>query len=304
MALVGSDVSFERSSELIWETTGIVISDNSIQQISESVGKELREYEKEQRGKGLLNNVGRTGVKRRIYMEADGGRVPLRESWREVKLGCCFEGEKSPEGGQRGQTRYFGGIYDNLSEFITLWRNEAMYFGVNQEGVELIILRDGAEWIGNQAFEEFPGAVQILDFYHAVEHLGEVAKIVFGEGSEEGKKWVEKFGQRLKEGRLEEVISELEGIRKKKRGAGRVIEQTIAYYQKNASQMEYDKYLEKGYFIGSGVIESGCRHLSNQRLKISGARWIKDNANDILSIRLARANKTWDSYWARFRKSA
>jgi hypothetical protein len=306
MSLVGSECPFERAGDLLSELAGIVVSDDSIQRIIQEVGPGIAAREKQERGERQLAHLGKLTGPQRLYMEVDGGRVPLRASWREVKLGCIFEGRPSASaelGDEKGVVRYFGGIYDELDEFINLWRQEAWAAGVRQ-AAQLIMLGDGAEWIWHRLAELFPQAIQILDYYHALEHAGLVALALYGEETAENKKWMEHIGEKLKGGKVQEVIQELEQLHRNNRKGRPLIKETINYYQNNAHRMEYDKYLAAGYFIGSGVIESACQHLSNQRLKIAGARWDKDYANNVLQIRIAWKNGTWRKYWEGHRKSA
>lgn len=303
ISLLGSEGSFESGAELLWAVTGLEVSGKSVERITEKIGRELEGEQRKERGQRQMEAEVGGDITKRVYMEVDGGKVPMREGWREVKLGAIFEGEESERGDIRGETRYFGAVHDELEEFVREWKEEAAGMGVKKRE-EVIVLADGADWIWNKVSEEFPEAVQILDFYHAVAHAGEVARARWGEGSRQGKEWVAKTKKRLKEGKLGKVINELKRLGRAGRPYSEIANQTAKYYEKNAHRMEYKRYRKAGCFIGSGVVESACKHIANQRLKIAGARWKKDNANDVLRIRIIRANGTWANYWQRYRRSA
>lgn len=302
IAALGSEGSFDRAAELLWEVSGIEVSDKSVERVTEKVGRELEQVQQDEREERQLQMETRAEGPRRLYLEVDGGRVPTRDGWREVKLGAVFEGNEGLEGDERGETRYFGGVHDELEGFIREWRQEAEGAGA-KKAKEVVGIGDGADWIWNRLSEEIPQAKQILDFYHAMEHAGAVARARWEEGSEEAKRWVEQVAERLNGGKLCVVLDELECLAREKRSYSPVARETLEYYRKNAHRMEYDRYRREGCFIGSGVIESACKHLSNQRLKIAGARWNKDKANDVLRIRIFRGNKQWENYWKRYRKS-
>jgi hypothetical protein len=166
------------------------------------------------------------------------------------------------------------------------------------ENPEVVVIADGAHWIWNEADKNLPeNRVEIIDFYHASEKLWGVAKLAFGEESPQAKAWAETQAHQLKRGKFDQVLKALESLRIKGKEAKAVQRQTIGYFKTNERRMRYGEFRKKGYFIGSGVVESSCKHLVASRLKQAGMRWTKKGAQSILQLRLACLNQRWDHLW-------
>ena len=150
-----------------------------------------------------------------------------------------------------------------------------------------IILADGAKWIWNWAEDYHPEAVQILDYYHAVGKLGTYAALQYSD-KQQRKEWMEKQTHLLEEGEVQKVISLL----KESHGSSKEVEKAradvVRYYENNQSRMHYKHYLQQGYLIGSGAIESAHRNVVQQRLKLSGQRWSIKGAQQILNLRACK----------------
>ena len=138
---------------------------------------------------------------------------------------------------------------------------------------QVIVLGDGAPWIGGIAEEHFPSAVQIVDLYHAREHLASVSKMVYGQGTVAAKRWAAARCQELDAGRVEAVVTALKKLHPRGPEAQHEVRKAIAYFQTNAHRMRYAEFRRRGFFVGSGVVEAGCKTLIGLRLKQSGMQW-------------------------------
>lgn len=163
---------------------------------------------------------------------------------------------------------------------------------------EVVVIGDGAAWIWNLADEHFPGATEIVDYMHAKTHLYQVAKHAFGEDDTEAiETWVETTQTPLYNAETAEVVARLRALGTQNPDIADTLEREVGYFQKHAHRMQYRTFDEKGYQIGSGVIESACKHVVAERCKQAGMRWSTPGINAILFWRCLLKNGTWDTYW-------
>ena len=140
-------------------------------------------------------------------------------------------------------------------------------------------------WIWKQARENFPRCIEILDFYHATEHLGEIVRAWYGADSPAADKWLEERKIDFLEGRFERVMKSIRAWRPVEPEHAKLKGENIGYFTRNRHRMRYDEYLAKGLHIGSGIAESSCKCLVQARLKQSGMRWSQDGAASMLQLR-------------------
>lgn len=146
----------------------------------------------------------------------------------------------------------------------------------------------------------FPGSSLILDIMHANEYLWEAATALVGEAEDKRTRWLRPKLVQLLEGKISEVIGELEAAAaapRRTRSQRKVLERTIGYYRRNQPYMRYDHYLAQGWPIGTGVVEGACGHLFKDRMEQGGMRWTQEGAQAILDLRAVRLNGDWDAYW-------
>ncbi len=136
----------------------------------------------------------------------------------------------------------------------------------------VVIVGDGAEWIWNRA-TWFIHRCEILDFWHALEHAWDFARLRYGEGSQQADQWVHQIACDLKTGKVQQVITRLKRLRPKSPQLRESLDSLIHYYSENASRMHYDEYLRLGYGIGSGAVESAHKQVVHARLRQAGMRW-------------------------------
>jgi hypothetical protein len=231
-----------------------------------------------------------------LYISMDGTTVHVEEEgWRELRLGALYTTRLShsvrrPEQVEiRSEAVSFYTDFDDAETFGNYLWLEAVRRGV-QHTSEVVVLGDGAHWIWRLAEEHFPQATQILDWYHATVYVWNCAHALYGEGSEEAKAWASLRLDELWNGQLPTLLAHLNPLALKHKA----VRDTLTYFKHNQQRMDYPAYRAKGYQIGSGTIESGCKHLVAQRLDQAGMIWSLDGARFVAKVRARIKSRRWD----------
>lgn len=245
---------------------------------------------------------GQNTVQEVLYGMFDGGQFPYDDGYHEVKIGRIFRSSQIISGGQSvdNQSENHRNRVIN-SEYLMQeghYKNFVAPYGELMDAQQtmypqarLVFLTDGAEWMRKWVEQRYPDALHILDFYHAYEYLCDFAKHLIKNCAKREEK-LQSWKAQLKNGEVMQIISDLETYRKHQEEKVRTeVEILLTYYQNNKHRMDYKTYLEKGYLIGSGAIESAVRNVAQQRCKLSGQRWNK-GLQVVLNIRaLYRSGK-------------
>lgn len=219
-----------------------------------------------------------------------------RDCWKEVKLARLVNEKHIVKGISKNRN------YVSRSEYVVHLGEAETFFAILREtisrysGKNLIFICDGAKWIWNWIEDTYPKATQILDFFHAKQHLCDVAKIYISD-QEDRKEWVAEQERRIMNDNVEEVLEELEDIRMNGSGGKTLekeIEKLINYFTDHRDRMRYKTYQNAGLEIGSGAVESAHRTIIQQRAKLSGQRWTSTGVQGILSLRAAYLGGNWD----------
>jgi len=238
----------------------------------------------------------------RLYGAIDATKVHIRgeddHPWRDLKVGAWFEARgtppKSPDGEWRIQAEnifYYTDICPASVFGSLMWATGVHHHA--QLARELIILGDGAEWIWNLVDEHFPGAVQILDWFHASEYLMPVAKAAFSAEKAQND-WVSQTKQALWDGMINEVITAcLDLVRIEDSSDPAFV--AARYFDQNRQRINYPAYRQQGYQIGSGTIESAAKQIGMMRMKVAGAIWNEDSARKVAKARAAYLSNEWDT---------
>jgi len=231
-----------------------------------------------------------------VYAEVDGGMIFTREDgWSEVKVGRIFKASDCMKmGEERGWIKHsqYEAWLGGHKQFTKRFEEHLDYYHNLKD--RLVFVNDGAVWIRNWIEDAYPEAIQILDWFHAKEHLCKFAELYLPDKNKRDK-WVEKQSDLLYESNVEKVISTLKKLKglSKNQDDGRV--QLLNYYISNKNRMDYKRYRSIGAgIIGSGAIEAAHRSLVQKRMKLSGQRWKKKGAQNMLAIRVARLSDQWD----------
>lgn len=296
MALMASSEPFGEATKRLGELTGVSVSAKETQLESEEIGKEVGlqgDAEVEafwSQEKDIEPEVPAS----RLYITADGTIVSTDEDGKEAKIGSVYETPLAKDA-VATDIRYTGGFH-KAEHFGKKLYVLALKRGL-KTALEVIFIGDGAKWIWKLADYHFPEAVQIVDWYHAEERLWDIGRTVFGEGTEATTEWVQQQLKRLMEGNVEEVMASLSELSVSNADVTQKIDENITYFTNNRDRMRYDEYTRKGYHIGSGTVESACKHIVGQRLKQAGMRWSVVGADAILQLRILWKNDEWSKFW-------
>ena len=230
-----------------------------------------------------------------FYITCDGLKVNTLEGWKEPKLGAIFRAQPNLEGKPiRGPTRYVAHLEPAESFGQRLWQL-AEALGLRQAR-RVTVLGDGAPWIWNLANSFFPEAIQIVDYYHAVEHLGDLAKALWGDGAAETKRWTESAKTLLWHGKIAALLGRLKRLAPTRSVLRELVRKSVGYFTENRPRMRYDRFRSMGLFIGSGVVAAGCKSVVDFRFKQSGMRWCQEGLLRLLHLRLCILNGDWDAF--------
>jgi hypothetical protein len=314
MARVGGKEAFDEGRRDLEELAGIFVTTKAVERIAECVGEEIDAVAQRERKAALSGKIVQIRPIPWMYVEMDGTGVPMvpretegrqgkdetgRAKTRELKLGCVFTQTGVDEEGMPvrdvGSTSYVGAI-ENAEEFGHRIFTEAIRRG-SRFAKQIVVLGDGAPWIWNLAAMHFPSAIEIVDLYHAREHLSELAKVVYGPGCCEEKQWAEGRIKNLDDGNVEAVLSAMVRLQPRTDAVKDEVRKAIGYFQTNAARMRYSHFRSEGLFVGSGVIEAGCKTIAGSRLKQSGMQWTVRGANAIIALRCCDLSGRWEQYW-------
>lgn len=316
MSRLGGKEAFAAGREDLEELAGVVVTSKQVERVAEAMGVEVEAMQVEERKSlpAVSDKVVPLKVVPKLYIAYDGTGVPVvpRETegrtgkgpdgqakTREAKLGCVFTQTRVNDQGQpvrdEDSTSYVGAI-ETAEEFGPRLYAEAVRRGLYQ-AKQVVVLGDGSPWIWGIADEHFPGALQIVDLYQAREHLANLAKIVYGAARSEGKQWTAARYQELDAGKVEAILGALRRLKPQDDKVQKEIEKQIHYFQTNAERMRYAEFRRQGLFVGSGVIEAGCKTIVGLRLKQSGMKWTVRGANAIIALRCLDLSGRWEEFW-------
>jgi hypothetical protein len=321
MAVVGSETSFDRGRTQMELLAGLAVTRKAVERHAEAIGEDIAKRERAQIQCAIqLDLPVVTGPRIPVlYIEMDGTGVPVVPAetegrngkngepahTREVKLSAVFTQTKADEQGRpirdEASTTYTGAI-ETAEEFGRRVYTEAWDRGWSCADKK-VILGDGAVWIWNIADREFPGAIQIVDLYHAREHLWDLAGKLFS-NDKQRKRWAGRMQACLDEGRIEDIVRILRSFPAESPDLGEPLRTEADYFQRNAERMRYPEFRKQKLFVGSGVIEAACRTVIAQRLKLSGMFWTVRGANAIIALRCCRLNGHFEDHWALRSKAA
>jgi hypothetical protein len=225
---------------------------------------------------------------------ADGVMIHTDGEWHEARVGTVRS--QMPEGGRKKSSI---ARLCNLEEFgLDLWR-KAHQMGYGEASLSAFIA-DGSHWLWNLAEGRFGRAVQILDFWHVCEHVGECGKVFFGEGTEASRKWSLEVCGTLRAGCVEEALKEIEGLRARSPAKRKAKHELVTYLHNNRTRMNYPYYEKLGLPVGSGEVEAQCKTLVQARCKQAGMRWSRRGAENLLRVRCAVRDGSFEESFGRW----
>jgi hypothetical protein len=322
MAVVGSETSFDQGREQLQLLAGLEVTTKAVERQAEALGADIAAQEQAALQQSLqlpLPPLAEPEIPA-LYVEMDGTAVPVvnaetegragkqsaQARTREVKLGCVFTQTPLDAHGrprrEEGSTTYTGGI-ETAEAFGRRICREAYHRGWSRARKKVVI-GDGAPWIWNLTAEHFPEAIQIVDLYHARQHLWELSGRLWPSDQRCRRNWTRRREKQLEGGRMESLLRALRFLSPATPETAEFVRHEIDYFAANAARMRYPAFRRQHLFVGSGVVEAGCKTLIGSRLKRSGMFWRVRAANAIIALRCHRLSGKFEDYWENRRARA
>lgn len=308
LCLEGADeTSYQKAEMHLLETGGIPVSARQIQRLVQSVGTAAQVWPES----GSVPEACTAPI---LYVSADGTGVPMRSEelagrkgkqedgtakTRQAYLGCVFTQHGRDEDGhplRDHESTTYVSCLGPIGDFGPRLRQEALRRGMGQ-AARVVLIIDGAAGLEHMGNDCFNSSLQIVDFYHALEHGGKVLEALLGHKKHPDyecrrRHWAKRL---LKDG-VESLVS-----RARKECAGKAnaqaVEKELSYFTDNLDRMRYGTFRAQGLFIGSGVIEAGCKTVIGARCKQSGMFWGLEGVQNILALRCLQASRRIDAFW-------
>jgi hypothetical protein len=314
MGRVGSQEPFAAGQRDLAELAGIRVHAKQVERVAEGIGQQIETRAQQEQEAALAGKVVPLRAVPKLYIAIDATGVPMvphetdgrpgkdetgKAKTREAKVGCVFTQTRLDAKGRpvrdEASTSYIGAI-EPAEAFGRRLYAEAVRRGV-QRAAQVIVLGDGAPWIWGIAAEHFPGAIQIVDLYHAREHLAALGKLFYGPSSAAATKWTAARSEELDAGEIEQIVAALGRLRPRHTEGQEAVRKARSYFETNAERMRYARFRRQGLFVGSGVVEAACKTIIGFRLKQSGMRWTVRGANAIIALRCAELSGRWEEFW-------
>ena len=319
VGLAAAMVSFAEGSELMQDLAGVPVDAKQVERTAEALGREIAQDERD------VVEPEPPGAPT-MYLGMDGTGIPMRASelagragkqpdgsskTREVKLCTVWTAEARDDEGapvrDSGSVTYSAAIEsaasrdtdEQPSDFAQRVDREGRRRGFDQ-AERRVVLGDGAVWIWNLADEQFPGAIQIVDLYHAKGHLWDVAQAIYGAGSDLGEPWAKQRREELDEGKIDAVLAALQVHAQANHEARKCLD----YVTRNQLRMRYPEFRAQGLCVSSGVVEPGCKVAIGTRLKRAGMHWTAAGADAIIALRCCKLSGRFEDFWERYSSAA
>lgn len=293
MALAGVSDVYSKSNDLLNAFLGINISESQVYRVTDYIGNQLVT--------DLLKEVEQPvlEVDQRVYASIDGSMIQMDHGWQEAKLGRIFNESSRVENGtkEEGEVRYrlaestYSGHVGVYTDFIPKF--EASLGSYKHYEKQLVFITDGAVWIQNYLTGRFSESTHILDYFHAVEHLSDFAKLHFDNPTKH-RNWMKIQETQLLEGTAKMVIDNIAKLKNLSSAAKKEQRKLLEYYKNNLERMNYKSFRDQGLMIGSGPMEAAHRTVIQSRMKRSGQRWTPAGAQAMLNLRVIRESDRWN----------
>ena len=316
MSRAGGRESFKDGCDDLRVYAGIEVSVKDVERVAEKAGGDMEKWLSKEREvfAAEAEPERRQNTIPVLYVSYDGTGVPMvpkevegrkgkqpdgSAKTREAKLGCVFTQATTDDEGfpvrDPGSTTFVGAIED-AETFGERIYAEAVRRGL-YEAEKVVVIGDGARWVSGIAAMHFPMAIRIIDLYHAREHVTNLCKIISGNDDKKTNDLRIRWWTDLDAGNVEKIVREAQGQAPKSTEALKNAEREIGYLEGNRENMRYAAYRKQGLFVGSGVVEAGCKTVVGRRLKQSGMEWTVRGANNILAVRCTLLSERFDEFW-------
>lgn len=297
---------FEKAQEHLRETGGIEVDARQLQRVVQRIGPAAQAWQERPTPPEPCDAP-------ILYVSGDGTGLPMRQEelagrkgkqedggakTRQAYLGCVFTQHQRDQNGSpirdHDSTSYISTLAP-VEDFGLLLRKEALRRGSGTAG-KIVLLIDGAAGLENLGRINFPGALQIVDFYHAFEHLKTLLESLWGKDHPHIKKQRHRWAKLLLKDGVQQIIQQAR-LWSRDKATREAVNKALGYFEHNIPRMQYGTFRRAGYFIGSGVVEAGCKTVIGDRCKQSGMFWSQAGAENILALRCIKNSRQWDSFW-------
>ena len=312
--ITAARLSFADSSELLQELAGLPIEPKLVERQAEALGRAIAEDERQ-----VIEPE--PSEARTLYLGLDGTGVPVRKTetqgkkgkqpdgsakTREAKIAALWSADARDQHGS--PARDPGSVsYNAAIGTVAILDTDTALPPFAQrilreikrrrflDAPRQVVLGDGAAWIWNFAEEHLPGAIQIVDIFHAKGHLFDAAKAIYGPGTDFAAAWGKQRRDELDQGRFQDLLAALE----EHADSCDEAKKTLDYFTNNRKKMRYSAFRAQGLCVSTGVLEGGCKSVIAARLKNGGMHWTVDGANAVIALRCAIRSNRFDDFWER-----
>jgi hypothetical protein len=287
---------YELASEMIKKIGGLSISSTSLQKITKTIGNILVKKEDKKVESGNIDHIKVNPDV--LVISCDGTCINTSDGWKEVKNGAIYQLKKSQNQLKAINKSYISRI-EKCDEF-----GKRLFLEARRRNVsfskQVVTIGDGAKWIWEMFGKYYPNSIEIVDWYHATQHLWNIIELLFGnKDNKEGKEFEERCEDLLYSGFIEllrnTIIEKAGGLKIKEKSIRyKSIVTELNYFIINKNRMKYEYFENNNYPIGSGVIEGACKHLVQIRMKRNGMKWSIKGAHDILQLRSLYLSNRWN----------
>lgn len=297
-ARLGALLPFVEGADVLQQIAGIPLSASTLERIAVALGNALRQAQHDlakRHQEGRLPEA--KAHPRRLYIGMDGIMTPLRELWKrdgsagalacrfgECKVAVVYEARPGAEHDAGVERKAYVATLEDVEVFGAMVGALAHQAG-HHFARELIVLGDGAVWIWRLAARYFPTAIQIVDYFHATEHLWALGHACYGGESPKVAAWVKERQAELEQDQVGQVLEAIRRVEAKTEEARQAKQREYGYFESNQERMRYGTYRRKGYHIGSGVVEAACKQVVGARLDQAGMHWRQETAEAIVALR-------------------
>lgn len=288
MCFTGQSLVYEEAQQILAKTLGTDVSGMQIQRVCQHYGMNLEKLI-DQNCESMIPKIESSKKEDPVYVMMDGSMIYTRDKdWKELKLGSLFYDCQVIDI-QSNRREICDVVYvshlGSVSEFFPKFERHIVGYQ------NKVILGDGARWIWKWAEDNYPGAIQILDYYHAKEKLVIFAQHHFKD-EDKRKEWLDENQKQLLNNEVEKVIEQLMKMRARPESKTHK-QKAIEYFLEHEDRMQYKTYLESNLLIGSGPIEAAHRSVIQQRMKLSGQKWSVKGANAMATLRCFNKSNAW-----------
>lgn len=309
--LMGTIAPFDEATDILNKIRGIKVSAKQAELSTENMAQEITKVHDDRIKNIILNKKGEVpaaqinlnlNAERTIYIETDGCMINTYNDWKECKTFMLFETEQISDTEYKLVNKKYYSTMKDVNELKRQLKYQLENYCKNDE-IKIVCIGDGAKWIWNICKELFPaevypsGIIEIIDFYHAIEKIGDIKDEIFDE--ESGTRFYEECKEYLKKGNVDAIEQELQELKNKQDNEGKkeFVDKILVYFMNNKHRMRYGKYKDEGLCIGSGAIESANKYVVQRRIKLQGMKWREDNANYMVHLRSEYINQEMDAHY-------